>query len=197
MVPVLTFPPSIELGLNVSAVVGATLIVSAAEEVSLPRVAEMLAVVALVTTLVVTVKVAVVAPAATVALAGTVADAESDARVTTVPPVGAALPSVIVEAELFPPKTVAGLSAMPESFGGLTVRVAVFETVPSLAEIVAVPVVATGVVELLKVAVFAPPATVTVVGTVAKAESEERFRTNPAVGAMSPRVTVPTDVAPP
>ena len=114
-----------------------------------------------------------------------------------VPPVGAALVSVIVAVEFTPPTTAVGLSAIPESFGGFTVRDAVFETVPSLAEIVAVPTVATGTVVTLKVPVLVPPATVTVVGTVAKAESEERFSMNPASAAMSLNVTVATDVAPP
>ena len=197
MVPVATFPLSTELGLSVRVVGGTTLIVSTVVEVSLPRVAEIFAVVALVTTLVVTAKVAVVAPAAMVALAGTVAEVESEASVTVVPPVGAALVSVIVAVEFTPPTTAVGLSAIPESFGGFTVRDAVFETVPSLAEIVAVPTVATGTVVTLKVPVLVPPATVTVVGTVAKAESEERFSMNPASAAMSLNVTVATDVAPP
>ena len=197
MVPVVTFPPSMELGLRVRVVGGTTFMVSAADDVSLPRVAEIFAVAEVETTLVVTVKVAVVEPAAKVALAGTVAEAESEDSVTTVPPVGAALPSVIVPVELEPPFTVVGFRTTLDSFGGLTARMADLATVPSLAVTVALPAAVTGTVEMLKVAVVAPAATATVVGTVANAESEARFNANPPVGAGSLRVTVPTEVAPP
>ena len=67
---------------------------------------------------VVTGKIALVLPLATVTLAGTVAAAVLLlVRVTTAPPVGAALVSVAVPCDAFPPTTVEGLSAIAESAG--------------------------------------------------------------------------------
>ena len=73
-----------------------------------------------------TVKFAEVAPAGTVTLAGTVAAALLLDRVTTAPPAGAALASVTVAVDEFPPVTVPGLSVRVEigTGGGLTVNVA-------------------------------------------------------------------------
>ena len=92
--------------------------------------AEMVRAVELPTALVVIAKVAVVAPAATVTLAGTVAVAVLLLdRVTTAPPVGAALLNVTVPVLEVPPATVAGLKVTEDSarvsVGGLTVRVTV------------------------------------------------------------------------
>lgn len=82
-----------------------------------------------VTAVVVTVNVLLVLPAATVTLEGNAATAvlllESD---TTVPADGAALVSVTVPCEVFPPTTLVGLNEMAESVGalvpGVTVRTA-------------------------------------------------------------------------
>ena len=52
-------------------------------------------------------------------------------------------------------------------------------------------------VETVKVAVFAPAATVTVAGTVALAELEVSATTDPPVGAAELRVTVAVEVKPP
>lgn len=63
--------------------------------------------------------------------------------------------------------------------------------------IVAVVVLDTVVVEIVKVALVAPAGTVTEAGTVALELLEERFTATPPVGAAPVRVTVPTEEAPP
>jgi hypothetical protein len=55
----------------------------------------------------------------------------------------------------------------------------------------------TGVVEIAKVALVAPPETVTDAGTVALRLVEERLTTNPPVGAGPLMVTVPAEPVPP
>jgi hypothetical protein len=65
------------------------------------------------------------------------------------------------------------------------------------AEIVAEVACVTAVVVTVKVAVVAPAATVTFVGTVAAAESSDSETTRPPVGAGALNVTVPVDALPP
>jgi hypothetical protein len=94
-----------------------------------PEVPEIVTGVEVVTAVVDTVNVPLVFPAPTVTLEETVATAllllESD---TTVPLDGAALVSVTVPCDVFPPTTLDGLSEMAESVGalvpGVTVRTA-------------------------------------------------------------------------
>ncbi len=62
---------------------------------------------------------------------------------------------------------------------------------------VAVVALATGVVVIVKVAVVAPLATVTLAGTVAEALSLLSCTTAPPLGAGALSVTVPWDIAPP
>ena len=85
-----------------------------------------------VTAEVVTVKVAVDVPAATVTLAGTAAtDGFALLRLTSAPPLGAALVNVIVPFEVLPPTTEVGLTLTAERLAddgvgtGVTVSVVV------------------------------------------------------------------------
>ncbi|MCI0535196.1 MAG: hypothetical protein L0Z50_08205 [Verrucomicrobiales bacterium] len=71
------------------------------------------------TAAVVTVKFALVAPDATVTLGGTEAiDGLALLRLTTIPPLGAALVNVTVPCELFPPMTELGFTLIAERLGG-------------------------------------------------------------------------------
>ena len=79
----------------------------------------------------------------------------------------------------------------------MTVSLAVLVNTPNDAERVATPVVATGWVVTVNVAVLDPAATVTEVGTEANAESEARITTAPPPGAIPVRVTVQVELAPP
>ncbi len=89
--------------------------VSVAVFVTVPATAVMVAVVAALTEAVVTVNVAVDAPAATVTLAGTTADALLLDKLTTMPPVGAGEPRVIVPVAFVPPLTDVGFTATADS----------------------------------------------------------------------------------
>ena len=111
-VPVELSPPRTDVGFKLSAlkVTGAVLIVNVAVLVTIPAVAVIVADVAVLIAVVVTVNVAVDAPAATVTLAGTVADALLLERLTTIPPVGAGEPSVIVPVAFVPPFTAVGFT---------------------------------------------------------------------------------------
>lgn len=112
------------------------------------------------TLFVLTVKLALVAPAGIVMLVGTVArpvlPLESD---TTAPPEGAAALSVTVAVEVFPPRTLVGLSVSEANAppvpppNGFTVSVAVFVTPAPVTEIVTTVGALTAVVEMKK-----PPA---------------------------------------
>ncbi len=96
-----------------------------------------------------------------------------------------------------PPRIFAGEKAKVETTTGFTVSVA--EPVPPFAEAVrlATVVVPTGTVVAVNVAVVAPPATVTVAGTVTDPESLARATTKPPVGAALPIVSVPVELEPP
>ena len=110
------------------------------------------------------VNVAVVLPAGTVTFAGTVAyEVLLLLRVTTEPPAGARPVSVTVPVEFAPPLTLVGFTVRLDRVGALTVRVA--EAVPPPAIIFAVVFKETGVVVMVKVAVVAPAAAVTLLGT--------------------------------
>ena len=111
-VPVELSPPRTDVGFKLSAlnVTGAVLMVNVAVLVTIPAVAVIVADDAALTAVVVTVNVAVDAPAATVTLAGTVADALLLERLTTIPPVGAGEPSVIVPVAFVPPFTAVGFT---------------------------------------------------------------------------------------
>lgn len=119
----------------------------------------------LATGLVVTVNVAEVAFAGTVTLASTwAAETLLLERVTTAPPVGAALISVTVPVEEVPPTTEVGLSVNVLTPLLSTLSPAVLFA-PYVAEIVGVTEVETGLVVIVNVAVVAFAGTVTLAGT--------------------------------
>jgi hypothetical protein len=70
-------------------------------------------------------------------------------------------------------------------------------TVPAVAVIVATDEVVTDVVEIVKVVLVAPGATVTLAGTVAMALLLESVTANPPPGAAAVNVTVPCAALPP
>jgi hypothetical protein len=166
-VPVLDVPPATVVGLNVTEVSVGGFTVSVAVCVPL-YVAEMVSAVVLPTALVVIAKVAVVAPAATVTLAGTVAAAVLLLdRVTTAPPVGAALLRVTVPVVEVPPVTVAGLKVTDDNVSvvvALTVTKALLDTIFPLASVMEAVIVKTEFAATLlggvKTAVAPLPATV-------------------------------------
>jgi len=150
-----------------------------------------------VTAIVVTVKVAVLDPAGTVTFAGTDAALPLAVNATTKPPVGALPLSVTVPVEGLPPETDAGLTDTLTRLGGVIVKVAVWFVPFSVPVIVADVDEATPKVETVNVAVVAPAATVTEVGTVAFEVLEPSDTTVPPVAAGPERVTVPVDGVPP
>ena len=139
-----------------------------------------------------------VAPAATVTLVDTCAAAVLLlARVTSKPPVGAGPLRETVPRAGAPPGTEAGLTATETTTGAFTVMLAVWVE-PHVAEIVTPVFDATALLVAVKVAVVAPAATVTLVGTCAAAELLLASVTSePPVGAGPLRETVPRPEAPP
>jgi hypothetical protein len=149
------------------------------------------------------VNVAEVAPFETVMLAGTVAAAvlsldKVTVRWAEVPVAGAVSLTVPVEF-VAPPGTLVGFRVTEATETGSTVRTAV--AVPlNLALIVALAAVSTVCDVTVKVAVVAPEATVTLLGTVAAAvllldKLTVRALEDPAAGAFN--VTVPVEFAEP
>ena len=126
--------------------------------------AEIVAVVAVVTAVVLTVKLALVAPAATVTLLPTCAVGLLLVSVTTTPPAGARPLKVTVPVEELPPTTVVGFRDRADRVGGLMVSCAVRAVPLKLPEMVATVLLATGSVVMVKLALRAPAATVTVAG---------------------------------
>lgn len=162
------------------------------------RAAVMEAVMELGTGLVVTVNSALVAPAAIVTTDGVLATGSLDDRLIVVPPGPAGAFNVTVPIDDVPPTTDVGARVkLAKTAGGLIARVAVTETVPSLAVIVALINAATVEVATVNVAVVAPATTVTLDGIVALGLPEDKATTDPPVGAGASRVTVPIEVAPP
>jgi hypothetical protein len=196
-VPVEDEPPTTALGFKVSAVKAATVTVRVVVLVS-PYTPEIVTDVEDATPLVVMVKVALVAPAGILTLAGTrAADVLLLCNVTSAPPVGARPFKVTVPVELLPPTTEVGFLVTDDSVGAATVRVLVWTT-PYVPESVTVVFAATGVVVIVKVALVAPAAIVTLAGTCAAAVLLLcRVTSAPPVGAAPFNVTVPVELFPP
>src|SRR2546427_513478 len=178
-VPVEELPPTTLVGLTVTALrtdAAGEFTVIGAKRIVPPSVAVSWTVVGA-TLNVVTVKLALVAPAATVTLAGTLAEpGRLLDRVTTVPPVGAALASVTVPVAGLPPVTLLGLTLNEESAGGgggvpagFTVNVADWVTPPPETEIVTTVCTVTGLVKMLKPPVVTPAGIMTLLFTEATA----------------------------
>ena len=156
------------------------------------------------TPVVVTGNVAFVAPPLTVTVAGTVATLTlllpSD---TTMPFDGAALVSVAVPCDGFPPTTLVGLRTTVDSagLGGGAVRAFTNNDVAALSRrrpvIVIVVSAVTVDVPIGNVALAAPAGTVTVDGIVAAALELRSCTGAPPAAAALCSVTVPVDVAPP
>jgi hypothetical protein len=90
-----------------------------------------------------------------------------------------------------------GLSLSVRGKAALIVKTALADTpvpVPEIVEVVSVP---TLIVVTVKVAEVAPPAIVTVAGTVALLLEDLRDTTNPPVGAAEEIVAVPVELDPP
>jgi hypothetical protein len=179
------------------------LTVSVAVWVAPPKVPPIVTGVAAVTAVVLIEKFALRAPARTVTLAGTVATVVLLLdSVTMAPPVGAAVVNVTVPVDPVPPTTLVGLTVTDNSVGaagtGLTVSTAERETPANVPEIDNAVEAVTGVVVIVKLALVAPAATVTLAGTVATAVLALLRPTRaPPVGAAAVSVTVPWDELPP
>ena len=150
-----------------------------------------MALVEVVTFVVLTLNLAEVEPPATVTVWGTDALLLLLARLTVMPPTGAAEPKITVPAEALPPETVVGVNVSDLSTGGLTVRVALCVTDPWVPVIVAIVCLATAVVLAVNVADVFPADTVTNRGTLAAPLLLDRLILIPPDGAAPVRVTVP------
>lgn len=158
--------------------------------------AEIVSVLVAATAVVVIEKVVVVAPAATVAVVPTTAEGSLDERLMVRPPAGAGPLMVTVPVEPVRPTTEVGFKVRPFAMttGAVTLSGAVFVAVPSVAEMLTLVLVATGMVVIGKVVDTVPAVTVTEAGTVATPVLlEVRVTTVPPAGAATAIVTVPVE----
>lgn len=196
-VPVAELPPTTEMGETLTPARSGVRIVRLAFEVAPFNVPEIVAVTVLVTVVVVTVNVPEVEPAAITKEAGTVALVLLELSVTVTPPEGAGPFRLAVPVEEVPPVTVVGDTVIPVKAGGLIVKVADLAIEPWVPKIVTVVDLETPPVETVNVAVVAPPATVTVAGTMAMELDVLRDTCIPPIGAGPVKVTVPVEGFPP
>lgn len=162
------------------------------------RLAEIVAVTVEVTAVVEIVKVALVAPPGMGTPPGTDATPLFEASATVNPLLGAGPVNVTVPVDCEPPTTLLGETDTEAKVATVIERDAEAEEAPIVAEIDAVAVLATGVVETVKVVVSAPAGTVTDAGTVAAAFVLAKVTTAPVfAGALELSVTVPVDELPP
>lgn len=141
-------------------------------------------------------KVVASAPDGTVTVVGTLAGAFAKSW-TTVPDAGA-LPLIVTRPVVpVPPVTVADVSVTPVTEGTATMKEPVADSASSVAVIVTVVVIDTGVVVTVNVAVLEPAATVTVAGTDAAELLPDSVTWTPPAGAFPVSVTVPVMLTPP
>lgn len=159
--PVALFPPTTELGETVSPVKTSDVIVRVALAEPDPTCAVIVALVGLGIADVAMVKVALTCKAGTMTVFGGAAAELFDARLTTIPPAGAVPFKVTVPVEEVPPTTDAGDNERLVGTGEVINKVADTETPSAVAVITEEFPVDTGVVEILKDEVEAPPGIVT------------------------------------
>ena len=136
-------------------------------------------------------------PPATVTLPRTVAyEVLLDETEMVVPPLGARPLRVTGPVDVDPPMTVVGLRARPTRFAGLMVRLPTWLVPFNDPVMVTGVALATPVVPIVKVAVVAPPNTVTGPETVAFELLEVNVTDVPPTGAAPLSVTVPVADAP-
>ncbi len=145
-----------------------------------------------------TVKVAELCPAEMVTLAGTVATAVLllASLTTTLAPVATGPVKAAVPVDVCPPTTEVGLSFTDAISGAFTVSLAVFLMPLKLAVMVAVVVVATGVVAMVKAPLLDPAGMVMLltVGWATEVLLLERLTVAPPAGAMPFREIVPVEL---
>ena len=195
-IPVDEFPPTTEVGLTLTESTPIGFIVSAAETVTVLKLAEIFADVRLVTGLVNTVKVPELCPAGTEMVAGTFAAFWSLAKLTTTPPGPAGPLKNTVPVEGDAPATVDGSSFTETKLRMSRVRIACKS--PFKLALIGTNALAETPCEVIgKVAVVCPPATVTEAGTVTNGFWHV-IKTDEPEGAAGPRsLTTPVLVCPP
>ena len=189
--------PTTEVGLAVTLVNVAGVIVKVEFWLAPPSVATIVDDTELDSPNVVTVNVALDAPAATVTLAGTVAPLPEELRFTVVPP-GPAGPFKIIEpVDEFPPTTELGERNRFPKVAGTTVRIADLVDPASAALIVTADDAETAMVWTVNVAEVAPLLTVIVAGTMTPAPFEDIFKVAVLASTGDAKVTVPVVLLPP
>ena len=128
---------------------------------------------------------------------GTVAQLELLAHEMTSPPIGAIEEIDTVPVAIFPPLTVAGLSEINLTTGGVMVSVALCAVPPRFAVTNALVTAATGMVLTTKEALVRPELTTKVVNKLAEAVFVVSVIFNPPEGAGLESLTVPTELVPP
>jgi hypothetical protein len=198
MVAVELVPPGTLLGLTVTDARAAVLTVSVANLLTVPWVASMVIDVSAATGWVCTVTVALLAPPGMVTLAGRLATAGLLlVSVTTAPAGGAAPFRVTLATELLPPYNIFGLSVSVARAAGLTVSVALFVVLPSVAEITTAVVALTPCVLMVTVPDDEPAATVMFPGEATEVLLLESATISPPAGTGPLRVAVATKLWPP
>jgi hypothetical protein len=196
-VPVEEDPPRTVDGVRVTETRGAGVMVRVAFWVRPLRAAVITAETLALTAVVATVNVALVCPPDTRRDPGTVADAAPLDKFTTTPDGPTGPEKVTVPVEGLPPATDAGFRLTAVKVAGLMVSTADWMRPLSVAWIVAVVLLSTGVVVAVNVPVICPAGMVTDSGTVAAALVLDSETIRPAGPAAPLRVTVPVDEDPP
>lgn len=137
-----------------------------------------------------------VTPPGIVRVAGVTANGLLELKETTAPPLGAGFPSDTVPVEGAPPATGLGDRTKPASGPGVIVIPAEADVPDTVAVMVAGVDEVTAKVVIEKLAEVTPKGTVTLNGTTALMELEDRLTITPPDGVGPSRMTVPMDVVP-